>query len=122
MAISIIIVYTHWGVQLAPIAVCKHGGVDETPIRGVLLWPYTSRVFAEHPQSLRSARTPKVGLYYYTPFLTVCVCVCVRVCVSRVCVRVCVCVCVCVPRCVCVDEITYHVCLWRPAIVPTENI
>ena len=51
----------HWGVQLAPIAVCKHGGVDETPIRGVLLWPYTSRVFAEHPHSLRSARTPKVG-------------------------------------------------------------
>ena len=24
--------------------------------------------------------------------------------------------------CVCADEITLHVCLWRPAIVPTENI
>ena len=28
----------------------------------------------------------------------------------------------CVDLSVCVDEITFHICLWRTAIVPTENI
>ena len=28
------------------------------------------------------------------------------------------CVCVCVR----VDKITFHVCLWQPAIVPTDNL
>ena len=59
-------------VQLAPIAVCKHGGVDETPIWGVFkLWPYTPRVFAEHSQPLRRARTPKVGSLLHPIFNSV---------------------------------------------------
>ena len=45
MATPTIVLHVHnWGVQLAPFTVCKHGGVDETPIRGVLVWPYLKGV------------------------------------------------------------------------------